>query len=198
MKATLAQRPAARKNMVAAMVLGTALSAFGGTQEASAQTIQDVSRYCTVCWRNARLHPDSWADCTQEVLVRLLERLSPAQWNRLFCHDSLERQEFVRAIDTVKKRSQRQRHWSSHCIDIAADDNVANTARKSEDLEVLQLAATHLSSRQEQIIMKSLEGATVHEIAAEMRLPAERVSDEKYKAIQKLRKQLTSGDRQSV
>jgi len=36
----------------------------------------------------------------------------------------------------------------------------------------------------------SFEGWSVHEIAAELRTPPERVSDEKYKAIRKLRGRL--------
>ena len=36
----------------------------------------------------------------------------------------------------------------------------------------------------------SFEGWSVQEMAEELRLPAERVSDEKYKAIRKLREHL--------
>ena len=37
----------------------------------------------------------------------------------------------------------------------------------------------------------SFEGWSVHEIAEEMQIPAERISDEKYKAIRKLREKLS-------
>ena len=41
--------------VMVAMVLGTALSALGPAADtASAQTVNDLSRYCTACWRNAR------------------------------------------------------------------------------------------------------------------------------------------------
>ena len=98
--------------MMVAMVLGTALSALGG--EASAQTVNDLSRYCTACWRNARLPADCWTDCTQEVLVRLLERVPPQEWGRTLQAEGEERREFLRAIDTVKKRVQRCRKWVPH------------------------------------------------------------------------------------
>ena len=62
-----------------AVVLGTALSALaGGEASAATRTVTDISRYCTACWRNARLPADRWDDCTQEVLVRLLERVPTA------------------------------------------------------------------------------------------------------------------------
>ena len=44
-----------------------------------------------------------------------------------------------------------------------------------------------LSPRQQRIVRMSFEGWSVHDIASELRLPPERVSDEKYKAIRKLR-----------
>ena len=94
------------RRMVVAMVLGTALSSFGAAQ-ASPKTVTDISRYCTTCWRNARLPADCWPDCTQDVFVRLLERVPAESWDKRSALDSEERREFVRAIDAVKKRVQR-------------------------------------------------------------------------------------------
>src|SRR5246127_3615632 len=103
-----------RGRYVVAMVLGTALSALGTTSgsasaaaEADVRAINDISRYCTTCWRNARLDPNSWSDCTQEVFCRLLERVAPDAWSNLLKEDGEGRREFMRAIDAVKKRSQR-------------------------------------------------------------------------------------------
>src|ERR1700674_3586462 len=104
-----------KRHYLAAMVLGGALAALGPHAEATAhdisgQAIQDISRYCTACWRNARLPVDRWGDCTQEVLRRLLERLEPRAWDQVLAREGEERKEFIRAIDTVKKRTQRERH----------------------------------------------------------------------------------------
>ena len=63
-----------------AVVLGTALSTFGSVGTAQARTVGDLSRYCNACWRNARLDPGCWGDCTQEVFCRLLQRVPPAAW----------------------------------------------------------------------------------------------------------------------
>src|SRR5262245_32734559 len=78
----------ARRPYMMAVVLGTALSALGATRAEAApilgvneQTITDISRYCSACWRNARLHPSCWDDCTQEVFHRLLQRVAPQTWH---------------------------------------------------------------------------------------------------------------------
>ncbi|HYV39011.1 MAG TPA: sigma-70 family RNA polymerase sigma factor, partial [Gemmataceae bacterium] len=106
--------PRSRRNTMVAMVLGTALTALGAAAPASAQAadgtvriVNDMSRYCTVCWRNAKLHPDYWGDCTQEVLSRMLQRVALEEWEQALRGDGQERREFLRAIDAVKKRTQR-------------------------------------------------------------------------------------------
>src|SRR6266566_3622804 len=104
-----------RKYLVAA-VLGTTLAAMGSAApaaEVSHRAMSDISRYCAACWRNARLHPDSWNDCTHDVLIRLLERLQPDAWARVLQADGDERREFLRAVDAVKKRSQRQHKYAT-------------------------------------------------------------------------------------
>src|SRR5262245_47129317 len=108
------RQPASRRYMMA-VVLGTALTALTpasvpaaqtATADTGVQAVTDISRYCTVCWRNARLHPDSWSDCTQEVFQRLLERVPADAWDRVLAPEGDERREFLRAIDAVKKRTQ--------------------------------------------------------------------------------------------
>src|SRR5262245_49838138 len=82
-----------------AMVLGTALATLGPGQtraaEVNGQAIQDISRYCTACWRNARLPVDRWGDCTQEVFRRLLERVPVAGWGEVLDRDNDRRREFL-------------------------------------------------------------------------------------------------------
>jgi RNA polymerase sigma factor (sigma-70 family) len=180
-----------------AMVLGTALSALGSSPalaacpDATSKAVVDISRYCTACWRNARLHPDSWTDCTQEVFSRLVERVAPETWNRVLKDDGEERREFLRAIDTVKKRTQRGRRWAAMPVEAVADRNDLHERRVADDREAVREAAGELlSPRQQHILQLSFDGWSVHDIAGELRLPAERVSDEKYKAIRKLRERL--------
>lgn len=184
---------------VMAMVLGTALSGLGSSTvqastvpvEAQLRAIADISRYCSVCWRNAKLSPDSWPDCTQEVFCRLLERVDPDDWAKVMTPETAPRQEFFRAIDAVKKRSQRTKKMASALTDTIADHRELSRREMSEELQQVRTAAReNLSLRQQQILERSLEGWSVQEIAQTLRIPAERVSDEKYKAVRKLRESL--------
>jgi RNA polymerase sigma factor (sigma-70 family) len=186
-----------------AMVLGTALSALSpaagmaAAPDATVRAVSDMSRYCTTCWRNARLHPDCWTDCTQEVFSRLLERITPEAWDRVLQSEGEERREFLRAIDTVKKRTQRSRKWAGNGVEQVADPRDGTADRLADEREAVQRAARDLlSPRQQRILQMSLEGWSVHDIAADLRLPPERVSDEKYKAIRKLREHLCRSERE--
>ena len=196
---TSSSRP--RRPYVVAMVLGTALSAFpagqakAGSVAAPERTISDISRYCTACWRNARLPVTSWNDCTQEVFRRLLERVPGDAWSRLLNAESEERREFVRAIDAVKKREQRARKWSGS-LEGVADRREVDAGRLADEREQVQRAAVELlTPRQQRILQMSVEGWTVQDMARELALPAERVSDDKYKAVRKLREHLTAEER---
>jgi RNA polymerase sigma factor (sigma-70 family) len=185
-----------------AVVLGTALTTLGpaapaGVAQASetaSQAIADINRYCTTCWRNARLSVTSWSDCTQEVFSRLLERLPADGWQQVLQGDGEERREFLRAIDAVKKRTQRARKHSS-VLDGVADRREPESRRLAEERDLVRRTSQELlTPRQQQILQLSFEGWSVQEIAEELRLPAERVSDEKYKAIRKLRAHLAEKD----
>jgi RNA polymerase sigma factor (sigma-70 family) len=176
------------------MVLGTALSALGPAQaEASPQAISDLGRYCTTCWRNARLPADDWGDCTQEVFTRLLERVPSARWQHVLRGDGEERLEFLRAIDAVKKRTQRARKGSG-AVEGLADRRDRHDQQLREEREAVRLASRDLlSPRQQAILRLTMEGWSVQEMAEELGMPVERVSDEKYKAVRKLRARLGVG-----
>jgi RNA polymerase sigma factor (sigma-70 family) len=76
-------------------------------------------------------------------------------------------------------------------IEIAPDHREPRERQLADEREVVRKAAGELlSPRQQRILQMSFEGWSVQDIAEEMRLPAERVSDEKYKAVRKLREQL--------
>lgn len=181
--------------MLAAVVLGAALTALGPTATAQgAETVSDVSRYCTTCWRNARLPVDHWPDCTQEVLARLLERVPAEGWSRLLHRDGDEYRELVRAIDTVKKRTQRSRKYASLEADVS-DYRDRPERHLAEERELVQRAAAAvLSPRQQRILNRLAAGWSVPEVAAELGTTPARVSDEKYKAVHKLQRHLGIGD----
>lgn len=177
----------------AAVMLGAAVgmaSANAGAAETSDKAISDIHRYCTVCWRNARLPLDSWSDCTQEVLCRLMKSIPLEQWERVLSQDGDERREFVRAIDAVKKRCQRSRKWASLNEDVHDRRNRSGIELADRREQLNKAAAEVLSDRQRRIMQMSLEGYSVQEVADALTMSPERVSDEKYKAIRKLRREV--------
>jgi RNA polymerase sigma factor (sigma-70 family) len=188
--------PSKKQGYVVAMVLGGALSTLAAAPAVAAQApapqaVCDISRYCTACWRNAHLPPDSWSDCTQEVFCRLLERVTPDAWDQILVDEREERRELIRAIDAVKKRTQRGRKWSSAGLDTVGDQNDPRQRQLADEYEAIwQAARAVLSARQQRILQLSLEGWSARDISKELRLSPDRVSDEKYKAICKLRNRL--------
>ena len=195
------------RSLVMAVVLGTALTTSSGGRsqvatveqgapqnsgrDLSLETIRDITRYCNACWRNARLPADEWNDCTQQVLARLLERVEPGRWSLALVNDEGEdRKEFVRAIDTVKKRTQRGRKFADLAADVADHRGPQELSRHDLREQVNAVAHEVLSPRQRRIVELSAGGWNVPEIADELGTTPERVSDEKYKAIRKLRTRL--------
>ena len=101
-----------RRAAPAAMALVIGLAALTA-QASESDLVRDIQRYCTVCWRNARLDPTLWDDCTQEVCCRLLTKARAGELDltQVLAEDTSERRELVRAIDMVRKRVQRaKRH----------------------------------------------------------------------------------------
>ena len=173
--------------MMAAVVLGTALAAGSAQAESgpNPKAVQDISKYCQTCWRNARLPADRWQDCTQEVFVRLLERIEAEKWDTVLKDDeTTERREFIRAIDAVKKRTQRARKFAPLMPD-AAEYRTENELRDDRDA-VAKAAREVLSPRQRRILELITDGWAIPQIAIELAAPVERISDEKYKAVRKL------------
>ena len=180
------------RQMMVAVVLGTALAATPSkasasrTAEPTSKAVTDISKYCQTCWRNARLPADRWQDCTQEVFIRLLERVEADRWGSVLADDeSAERREFLRAIDAVKKRTQRARKFSGLTPD-TPDHRVTNTSTKDDRDVVAKAAAEMLSPRQRRLLDLTADGWSVPEIAQELGTTVERVSDEKYKSVRKL------------
>lgn len=197
MRRIIPSAAARSRSMMVAVVLGTALSAATGhaaipTPSAAVDVdpVRDITRYCQVCWRNARLPMDRWDDCTQQVFARLLERVDVAKWHTLLKDDAEDRREFIRAIDAVKKRTQRARKCADLTADVRDDRERAGAHLREQREAVYQAADVVLSPRQRKIVELSADGWAVPDIAAELKTTPERVSDEKYKAIRKLRTHL--------
>jgi len=189
--------------MMAAVMVGAALSASTATAspttdariaDAQSGVVDDITRYCQTCWRNARLPADRWSDCTQQVFVRLLERVELNRWHEMLFVENTDKREFLRAIDAVKKRTQRAKRFANLSLDLADRRNNSSDVVRDQWEAVHDAAAELLSPRQQKIVELSATGWAVPEIAVELGTTPERVSDEKYKAICKLRSHLQADD----
>lgn len=176
-------RTTGRTAAMLAVMLGTALS----TQAApAADTLNSITRYCTASWRNARLPSDVWPDCTQEVFVRLLERLPAKEWSDALKPDGDEHRELLRAIDCVKKRVQRAKKAQAYPEAGVVDRDSRNDDAAIKE-EIARAFAETLTSRQRQILTLWAEGHDMADIAGQLGSTAPRICDDKYKAIKKLR-----------
>lgn len=180
----------------AAMALVIGLAALTA-QASESDLVRDIQRYCTVCWRNARLDPRVWDDCTQEVCCRLLTKARDGQLDlaQVLSDDTPERRELVRAIDMVRKRVQRARKYQPiDALALPAPDTDQRHREQLELGEILEAARRAvLSERQDRIVELWMRGWSVPEIGADLGIPVNRVSDEKYKALRKLEQHLRAG-----
>lgn len=174
-----------------ALVIGLAALTAHATES---DLVRDIQRYCTVCWRNARLDPGLWDDCTQEVCCRLLGKVRAGQLdlNLVLADDTPERRELVRAIDMVRKRVQRSKRYQPLDDQLTPGPDLDQRQRDRQELgEILENARQAvLTERQDRIVELWTRGWTVPEIGEAMNLPVARVSDEKYKALRKLERHL--------
>jgi RNA polymerase sigma factor (sigma-70 family) len=180
-----------RRAVATALVMGlAALTA----QASESELVSDIQRYCAVCWRNARLDPGLWDDCTQEVCVRLLgkARAGELDLNLVLAEDTAERRELVRAIDMVRKRVQRARKTQPLDDQLTPGPDLDGRNRERQELgEILEAARRAvLSPRQDRIVELWTRGWTVPDISRTLGLAPARVSDEKYKALRKLERHL--------
>jgi len=187
--------PAIRARKVGPTAVAFVIGLAALTAQASeTDLVRDIQRYCTVCWRNARLDPRLWDDCTQEVCCRLLTKARDGQLDLtlVLAEDTPERRELVRAIDMVRKRVQRAKRFQSLDGYTTPTSDLDQRERDRIELgEILESARRAvLSPRQNRIIELWMRGSSVPEIGAELNLPLTRVSDEKYKALRKLEQHL--------
>jgi RNA polymerase sigma factor (sigma-70 family) len=169
-----------------------------------ASGLTQLNRYLSRAWYRAGIAPQAHDDCTQAVFVTLLQNLGRARFDHMLSdigdhgiRDVLSREtaegpDFFRAIDTVKKRAQRERTFQPlDAIDVVSEPN-------SEDARglwrgALQEAIDHsLTPREASLVYDTLQGKTPAEIAAAWGVAPKTVSNEKTRVIQKLRDALVA------
>jgi DNA-directed RNA polymerase specialized sigma24 family protein len=197
-------QPAEHGRMLAACAVALA-TAVGSTAVGSpapagslveSRTIAQLERYCSTSWRNAGIRRDDWEDCTQQALLEMLERVSLAGLPvSVEDSESLERRELNRTVWRLAKRNRRAARFERFDESCPLRDGgpAGRSAAPADWDDVSRTAAELLTERQIEILELSRDGWKVAEVARRLGLSPERVSDEKYKAIAKLRDRLAPG-----
>lgn len=177
----------------AACAVAMAASVSGAlAPSGEAQALDSIERYCSASWRTAGIARQDWPDCTQAVFMELLERLSRDQVPTAIADaQSEERRELNRSIWCITQRWRRAPRLYTLDPHGPSQPTVHPTKKSDDDwAAVAQAAGDCLSEQQRRIVGLYAEGWSIQEIADEMRLSPARASDEKYKAVQKLRRSL--------
>jgi DNA-binding NarL/FixJ family response regulator len=167
----------------AALVAGQAVLAdFDG------DTIASIERYCSASWRQAAVAAQDWDDCTQQVFLDLLQRVSRDRLAEAIQEaKSHERRELNRAIwSTVQRWRRVHRHYPLGDED-PPDTRQIRAQRTLAAREAIAEAGRGLTARQRTIVSGLLDGSTIADIGRTLDIPARQVSDDKYKAFRKLR-----------
>lgn len=180
-------KPRSRTASVAACAAAIAASVGLAAAPPHPPVLDQVERYCSTSWRHAGIHPQDWADCTQEAIVQLLERVPQERLEAAFQDDeSQERRELKRAIwRTVQRWRRAPRFQALH--DGQPVDPHYRQEYACESLEEVELALRRLSPRQRRILTLWSQGWSVEEISRRLGISAPQASDGKYKALRKVR-----------
>ena len=165
--------------------------------------LSQLDRYLSRTWSRAGVSPQVHDDCTQGVYATLLQTWGRRPFDGLLAEvgasgiratlsrDTPEGPDFFRAIDTVKKRAQREKTFAT--LDAGAD--VAASADPSAESwrgALQEAIARTLNAREADLIQHTLRGETPAEIALQWGVAPKTVSNEKTRAIQKLREALVA------
>lgn len=166
--------------------------------------LTQLNRYLSRAWYRAGVPVQMHDDCSQAVYVSLLQNLGRPRFDGLLgeigrtgiknvlSRETPDGPDFFRAIDTVKKRAQREKTF----LPIDAID--VTTAASSEDARSLWRNALQeaidrsLTPREASLVYETLMGKTPAEIAQQWGIAPKTVSNEKTRVIQKLRDTLVA------
>lgn len=171
--------------------------------EALQAGLRQMSRYLARSWARAGIGPQHFEDCSQAVYTTLLQQFGRDGFDqtlaeigrhgipKILNRDTERGPDFFRAIDMVKKRTLRQK---SH---LALDDQFdlpesAGADGASADWRgALNDAITRsLNAREADLIQATLQGFSPAEIATRWGVAPKTVSNEKTRALGKLREAL--------
>lgn len=168
-----------------------------------ASGLAQLNKYLSRAWYRAAIPPQMHEDCSQAVYAALLQHLGRARFDSLvsdvgrsgirdvFTRETSEGLDFFRAVDMVKKRAQRERVFQPiDAVEVTAAAPSAETQARREALR--EAIDRSLSPREADLIHETLLGKTPAEIALHWGVAPKTVSNEKTRAIQKLREALVA------
>jgi DNA-directed RNA polymerase specialized sigma24 family protein len=163
---------------------------------AQGTVVQAVEKYCNASWRNAGIARQDWADCTQDTFVRMLERVSQdGLSDALADAQSAERRELNRCIwCTVQRWRRSPKYYSLDANQVPGPQGkpARERAALAEMREAMAQSAAALTLRHQTILQKCIDGYRIAEIADELAMSPARASDQKHKALTKLRAKLAA------
>jgi hypothetical protein len=167
--------------------------------EAVLSGLSQLDRYLNRAWYRAGIPPQQHDDCTQAVYAILLANFGRGGFDSLvsdvghsgipavLSRDTTDGPDFFRAVDTVKKRAQRERSFQpldgAEVAATAGNDGLGRDWRDTLETAIVQT----LSPREAALIHATLNGETPAEIAQQWGVAPKTVSNEKTRAFQKLR-----------
>lgn len=167
--------------------------------------LSQLSRYLNRAWYRAGIAPQKHEDCTQAVFVSLLQGLGRDRFDALMndvgqsgirevLHkETPEGLDFFRAVDTVKKRAQREKSFQPLEDGDVLATPTADTLPADWRSTLDEIIPQTLSPREAALIQATLHGETPAEIASRWGVAPKTVSNEKTRALQKLRIALGEG-----
>lgn len=163
-----------------------------GAKVSQSELLRKIEAYCTRSWQNAGVARQDWADCTNDVFVRVLQTLGKEGLHRAIeVRESDQRRELNRSIWATAQRWRRSPRLSPIGDDEGRaaehDPWPARMESISQVRDAIESGDARLSPTQRDIVSRWSDGEAIGSIADTLELSPARVSDEKYKAIQKLR-----------
>jgi hypothetical protein len=166
-----------------------------------ASGLTQLNKYLSRAWYRAGIPVQMHEDCSQAVFTTLLQQLGRDRFDGLvsdvghsgikdvFSRETNEGADFFRAVDMVKKRSQRERVFLPiDAVDVPASPSDSDTKAWREAID------QSLSPREASLINETLMGRTPAEIALHWGVAPKTISNEKTRVLQKLRDVLLAQD----
>ncbi len=171
-----------------------------------------MERYLNRAWQKAGIEPPQDEDCTQSVYMVLLERWGRDQFeglassvgrdglSTLVSRDTPMGQDFLRALDQIKKQTQRQMSRLTVSINESSNSTPDRNSISPDEVaigrDLESIIANSLEPREAELIRSTIDGDSPSDIAARWGVTPKTVSNVKSEAISKLR--VTLADRLDI